>query len=460
VTYRTLAHGIENAANYFASNITDKTKPVTVALPSPPKMLVASFGLLRAGFSIIINSLQEVVRMTTGDSDTLVYEHGETPPEGRTNIVFEDAWLDTGGRAASRLAGLPPLPNMRPAEIYFFTSGTTGRPKRVVRIQPAWDQRILVNVSTVFGDYERVLLVTGVNGSMGFSGAYEALFAGKTICFAPQGQPKLWLANTYDIDLILASPQQALALAELQEKVTRYPLAALKMVRIGGSIVSPGGIQRIKNQLCRNITLSYGSTEAGTAAMARHDMIAHIPNAVGFVAPGVDVQIVDAADKVVPTGSEGFVRLRTPQLLANLQTEDSNMWFYPGDVGWLTAERVLCIAGRKGDVLNRGGINLSIADFEEFLRSCPGVADAGVCTEMGSSGFEEVWVGVVLEPTADIGALRQKVESNSNFGPNIDKLFVVDAIPRTELGKILRGELKKNLQDIAEDTDAADRRPS
>ena len=36
----------------------------------------------------------------------------------------------------------------------------------------------------------------------------------------------LWLANTYDIDLIIASPQQALALADLQEKVTRYPLVA------------------------------------------------------------------------------------------------------------------------------------------------------------------------------------------------------------------------------------------
>ena len=52
--------------------------------------------------------------------------------------------------------------------------------------------------------------------------------------------------------------------------------------------------------------------------------------------------------------------------------------------------------GRKGDVINRGGVKLSVADFEEFLRSCPGVKDAGVCTLMGASGFEEVWVGVAF----------------------------------------------------------------
>ena len=45
----------------------------------------------------------------------------------------------------------------------------------------------------------------------------------------------LWLANTYDIDLIICSPQQALALADIQEKITRYPLPSLKTIKIGGS---------------------------------------------------------------------------------------------------------------------------------------------------------------------------------------------------------------------------------
>jgi acyl-coenzyme A synthetase/AMP-(fatty) acid ligase len=450
VTYRALAQGIESAAEHFARSITDKSKPVTVSLPDASKMLIASLGLMRAGFDIIVATRRELEHVQPGDSPTFVYERGEAPLGDRTSIVFEESWLEVGANTtrASR-----PLRQSKTSDsdIFFFTSGTTGRPKRVVRTQQGWDQRILFDGTSAFRDYDRVLLSMGPNNDMGFTRSYEVLYAGKTVCFAPQGRPMLLLANSYDVDLIIASPQQVLALAEMQEKVTRYPLAALKTIRIGGSILSPEGVQRIKNHLCRNVVLNYSSTEAGIAAIAPYDMIADIPQAVGFVIPDAEVQIVDAEDNILPAGAEGFVRLRTMQYLANFHIEDPNKWYYPGDVGWLTEHGVLCIAGRRGDVVNRGGVKLSITDFEDFLRSCPGVTDAGVCMPMGTSGFEEIWIGIVLESAANIGVLREKIESDANFGTNIDRLFVVDAIPRGTLGKIQRDELKKMLQDISKD---------
>jgi acyl-coenzyme A synthetase/AMP-(fatty) acid ligase len=452
ITYRALAQGIESAAEHFARCIPDKSKPVTVSLQSPPKMLIASLGLLRAGFSIIVANRPDLAHIPPNDSNTFVYERGETALSDRTNIIFEESWLKIGA-SVSRLRPPPGQPRMRNAEIFFFTSGTTGRPKRFVRTQQAWDQRILFDATSAFADYQRALLLTGVNNAMGFTRAYEILYAGKTVCFAPIGQPMLWLANTYDIDLIIASPQQALGLAELQEKVTRYPLAAMRTIRIGGSVMSRDGIQRIKNYLCRNVIIAYSSTEAGVAAMAPHNMVAHIPNAVGFVIPEAEIEIVNAEGNIMPVGSEGFVRIRTRLFRANFPDEDTNTWFYPGDIGWLTEGGVLCIAGRKGDVLNRGGVKLSVTDFEDFVRSCPGVKDAGVCTLMGGSGFEEVWIGLVLEQSADIGALRKTIESDSNFGANIDKLFAVETIPRGALGKIQREELRKMLESIAEEAD-------
>src|SRR5438045_3840854 len=70
---------------------------------------------------------------------------------------------------------------------------------------------------------------------------------------------------------------------------------------------------------------------------------------------------------------------------------------YPGDIGRLTDKGVLCIGGRREDVLNRGGVKLATTDVEEFLLAAPGVRDAGVCSVMGETGFAEIWVGVVLE---------------------------------------------------------------
>jgi acyl-coenzyme A synthetase/AMP-(fatty) acid ligase len=153
--------------------------------------------------------------------------------------------------------------------------------------------------------------------------------------------------------------------------------------------------------------------------------IAHIPDAVGFVIPDAEVQIVEGQDNILPFGAEGFVRLRTKLFVTNFQIEDANIWFYPGDIGWLTADGVLCIAGRKDEVLNRGGVKLSMTDFEDFFRSCPGVTDAGVCSVIGALGFEEVWIGLVFSASADIGAVRKTIEADPNFGTNIDKLFAV-----------------------------------
>ena len=108
---------------------------------------------------------------------------------------------------------------------------------------------------------------------------------------------------------------------------------------------------------------------------------------------------------------------------------------------------MLCIAGRNSDVVNRGGDKLSIADLEEFLLTCFGIKDAGACTVLGETGFSQVWVGLVLGPSADLAALRHTIESNVQFKTNIDKIFVVEAIPRGTLGKVQRDELEN---DVAE----------
>src|SRR4029434_10016052 len=115
------------------------------------------------------------------------------------------------------------------------------------------------------------------------------------------------------------------------------------------------------------------STEAGTAAMAPYDAIAHIPGAVGQIVPGVEIEIVDHLGATLPIGSEGFIRLRSPQFIRNFGGRDHNTWVYPRERRSLTRDGVLCVMGRTGDVLNRGGAKFSSADFESFLTSCAGV---------------------------------------------------------------------------------------
>src|SRR5579871_4620702 len=88
VTYFALAQAIERSAEYFAANILDRSKPVTVSVSTPSYMLVAGLGLLRAGFSIIVAGRAELAHVAAADSNSLVYERGGISLEERTNILF------------------------------------------------------------------------------------------------------------------------------------------------------------------------------------------------------------------------------------------------------------------------------------------------------------------------------------------------------------------------------------
>jgi acyl-coenzyme A synthetase/AMP-(fatty) acid ligase len=447
-TYRMLADAVMAAAGHFARSELDPAKPVAVSINDSAHMLVACFGLLHAGFSVVPISQLQLLPVT--NADTLVSEHGGLMWPDHTTILFNDAWMSAHARSNETR---PPALEGRDGDIIFFTSGSTGKPKMIVQTPQARAQRIFYTRNSTFADLQRALVIPSLFSSFGFNRVSEIFYAGKTACFAPVGETALLLANLYDIDFIFASVQQAIALAEIQEKNTHFRLQGLKALRLGGGKVSPQGVKRLKQSLCRNIIVSYSSTEASTVAIAPYDMIAGIPDAVGFVVPEVKVEIVDASGAVLPVGAEGFVRVRTPSFsmigAASLSNGGSEPdWYYPGDIGWLTENGVLCIAGRRQDVLNRGGVKLATTDFEEFLCAAPGVRDAGVCSVMGEAGFAEIWVGVVLEEGADMGEFRRHIESDEKFSGNIDKMFVVEEIPRGENRKLQREQLQVMLKSI------------
>jgi acyl-coenzyme A synthetase/AMP-(fatty) acid ligase len=454
-TYRMLADAIVAAAAHFARSELDPSKPVAVAIDDPVRMLVATLGLLHAGFIVAPASRGVLEHLALTGADTLVSDHGGLVWTGRTTILFNEAWMSVHTRRSGASAVAPPAAGPE-SNMIFFTSGSTGRPKMVVHTPQARTLRIRYLKDLTIVDFQRALVVPSLFTTYGFYTASAMLEVGKTVCFAPVGQPTLLLANVYEIEVMVASTQQALALTELQEKGARIKLPSLKALRTGGGMISRQGADRIKRNLCRNIIVAYSATEAGAMALAPHDMIMDIPSAVGFVVPGVKVEIVDAAGAVLPLGSEGFVRVQTPltHALAVARKPDQSAeshWYYPGDVGWLTDSGVLCIAGRHEDLLNRGGVKLATSDVEEFLLAAPGVRDAGVCSVMGEVGFAEIWVGVVLEEGTDMGPFRQHIESNERYGRNIDKMFVVEEIPRGENRKLQRQELQAMLKSIIED---------
>jgi acyl-coenzyme A synthetase/AMP-(fatty) acid ligase len=455
MTYKEFAKAINSVAKRISNYKLDQTQPVAVSIHHAIKRLVACFALMRCGMAVapIHESMLPIVR-EHGITNLIHMREAETLVGGN-NIQFDDSWLLAGASSSPVHISHGNLAGDSSAMI-FFSSGTTGRPKKIVHTNEALLERLKLANVTGDASFPRALIVAGLDGSFGFFSAWTIFFAGGTACFAPFGAPMLLMLSTYKIEYIVASPRQALTLLEVVEKSGGYQLGSLKTIRIGGSLVSRQFIQQVRANLCPNVLITYGTTEAGTVALASYDTIVNTPGAVGFVLPFAELEIVDESGIVVPAGVEGRIRCRTPIFLKNFTANnpgvtgpDRNVWFYPGDYGHLTADGKLCVSGRADDVINRGGHKFSAIDLEETLRSCRGIDDAAVCNVWGASGIEEIWAGIVPRPDLNVDDFIHSLEKDptlrARFDSNIDQVFVVDLIPRTQAGKIQRNELRNVL---------------
>lgn len=188
------------------------------------------------------------------------------------------------------------------------------------------------------------------------------------------------------------------------------------------------------------------------SAAARVHEIVDVPRAVGFVTPGVTVQIVDASGTVLPLGQEGHVRVRNEYAVGSYfgTPEDSGMvfrdgWFYPGDLGTLSTENLLTITGRKQAVLNLGGDKINPERIEYVLSQFKGVLEAAAFAAPNEYGVNEICAVVVSQEKLDEKALREHCEAliPHSFVPA--KFHFADSLPHNEMGKIDR----RRLQEIA-----------
>jgi acyl-coenzyme A synthetase/AMP-(fatty) acid ligase len=265
------------------------------------------------------------------------------------------------------------------------------------------------------------------------------------------------LISTYGVEHLVASPQQVLALAAMREASPGYQIEPLNTIWIAGAFTSTEAIKRVQTSLCRNIIMGYASTEGALVAFATHEMIANIPDAVGFVGPWVNLEIVDDAGHQVAAGAEGRIRYRTPFFVKNhlannpdSKADPRDLWYYPGDLGYVTENGVLCVRGRGDDVINCGGQKFSAASLDEIVLTCSGVKDAGVCGFKGDTDLEEVWIGVVPTAAFALAEFQRQLEQHPRFSDLLRsvgaEVVLVDSIPRSLLGKIQRRELRDKLK--------------
>ncbi len=347
-TYEALADAIESISERIERFGLDRSEPVAVSLANPSFFVATVFALLRSGYSAALVAPDRFSLLRPLGIKNLISDTQGLMLSGGRNMRFDMSWLSNPDGPRTRKAYGP---SKGEANLIFFTSGTTGLPKKITQSAAAIDQMLKYPVTCASGQGQKIVIMAGLNSTLGFNRLCEVLDVGKTACFAMDAEATLSLIALLGADVLVASPAQALSVMRVRNANPAYRVNSLKSIFVGGGKMEPESVAAIRSSLCRNVINQYGSTEAGVVGLTPFDVAGGSASVVPL--PWVDMQVVDAEGNQLPAGEEGMVRYRTPQLQANLKLNSPDTlgvrdgWFYPGDLGTLTTDGIsLCVAGR------------------------------------------------------------------------------------------------------------------
>jgi acyl-coenzyme A synthetase/AMP-(fatty) acid ligase len=380
------------------------------------------------------------------DIDLMLAEpHFPRLETGRHHVIAR-AWLEQAlAREGTSDHALPACSPEDPVRI-LRTSGTTGRPKRILHqrfLHDAWVTRwiLMTGVSHRTG-----LLLTmsfSVNGM--YACATACLRAGGTVVSALMPNPGdiLETIAALGINRIVLVPFQIGPLLDATPERFAKP-ASLTICCFGAAI--PNGLrQGALDRLATEVIDMYGSNEAGFIASRRSDR----DDGISAIWPGVEVNIVDDDDRPLPREHAGRIRVKTPDMVQGYLGDAEatrgmfkDGWFYPGDIGILRRPRGLQILGRGDSLLNLGGQKLPPEVLEQVILKAIAVADVGVCSVPSARGIEEMLIALVDPQGDERRVLEDLTRALAPFPIGAFRAAKLPAIPRNANGKIQRDRLR------------------
>tara|TARA_R110002049_G_scaffold29972_5_gene102138 strand:- start:9990 stop:11882 length:1893 start_codon:yes stop_codon:yes gene_type:complete len=370
-----------------------------------------------------------------------------------------------------------PVPGNHPAYI-LYTSGTTGAPKGVVRptaghlVALNWTMKNIYNVDPgdVFWAASDVGWVVGHSyicyGPL-IHGNTTVVFEGKPVGTPDAGT--FWrVISEHNVRSFFTAPTAIRAVKREDPKgefIRKYDLSCLRALYLAGERADPDTIEWAQQMLGKPVYDHWWQTETGYTIAGNPAGLEALPVKIGsptVAMPGYDVQILDEGGHPKKPGELGAIAIKLPLPPGTLpglwnapdRFAKSYLTTFPGyyetgDAGMIDEDGYLYIMARTDDVINVAGHRLSTGAMEEVLAGHPDVAE---CAVVGVSdtlkgqmpvGFVCLTKGVT-RPHADITAECVK-RVRDQIGPvaAFKLALVVDRLPKTRSGKILRATMVK-----------------
>lgn len=360
-------------------------------------------------------------------------------------FIAADATL-TRGLGAEESTAYGPAADDLPWRIIWST-GTTGTPKPIaITHDRALALTFAQQAVMPYGPRDVLYLALGMGPMFGLIHGLRALAFGARVLGQVTGALETFeLCERMGATHFVTSP--AIAGKLVTVLTGRSPRLPRMQLYLSGASVPPALRESISSRLTPRIGVIYGTTETGMTALSDPQTFAAHPQSSGRVVPWMQVEAVDEQDRPLPPGTDGELRIRGIGMARGYLGDEQasarvfrDGWFCPGDVGHVTADGLVVVRGRSADVLSAGGNKVSPETIEQALERHPGVAEAAAFVASSADGRR--WLAAAIVPRGGFDAQTLREHCREQLGANAPAVLVpLRSIPRSALGKILRGQL-------------------
>jgi acyl-CoA synthetase (AMP-forming)/AMP-acid ligase II len=418
--------------------------------------------------------------LVAGDRCIQLAEAAAAQTRAGLPVLVTDQWCSSyrplsGDRPASsgHRAAAGPDTEAEPGDrtvLQLFTSGTVSTPKPFSYTNEALTSYVAATVDLFSASEDDATLVAvplhHVAGIMGLLGGW---FSGRRVVLLPRFDADTWL-DTVEQEQISHAFVVPTMLRRILEAWAVRPrdLSSLRLLSYGAAPMPAAVLERAVALLPANVGLSnaFGQTETtsvitllgpddhrldGVEGEEREARRRRLRSA-GRPVPGAEIRIVDDRGLALPVDTVGEVAVRAPWLRGDGRRDAGSAleagWHATGDLGWLDDGGYLFLAGRKDDLIIRGGENISPAQVEAALEADPDVEEACV---VGLPDIEwgERLVAAVVRRNASVSDEGLKRHCRERIGSlkTPEEIVFVEDLPRNVMGKVVRRELRRKLTD-------------